>query len=801
LQATAAGAAAEEVVVFETVGPIQDFITAVRRIPGMEWLAEQEEEFAPDDDFFDPHDRTEMLPGRLYLVMTNQQAIRQLLSLWQRYKTNPNQAFDHGLAKWKHLFAQLRDVHVWDVQDRLRDTGVLQYWQEAVAIAGNQKIRCEVELWHRTDPQKQTRAFAAVSQAVNAAHGEVLSQAVINEIAYHGLLIDLPRASVAEIIEHEDTALLHSSEVMLFRPVGQSVFISTVDPPSPGPVLAPQPLPTGSARVAILDGLPVENHQYLAGRLVLDDPDGWAAAYPRSNRQHGTAMASLVVRGELDANEAALSRPVYMRPILKPNPNDWANNPPREGLPSDVLTLDLVHNAVLRIVGAEGGQQPVAPDVRVINLSIGDPDQLFNRAISAWARLLDWLSWRYNLLFIVSAGNHASDIALDIPRTGLAALAPDELQNQTITAVASDLRNRRLLSPSEGINVLTVGAVHADRSSPQHLGSRVNPFVQTNLPSPISASGSGFRGAIKPEILMSGGRQLYMEKMGTAHANATLLVARYSSEPGQRVAAPAVQEGDLSATRHACGTSNSAALATRGAARIDEVINQLRTGPDADGLSEDCVPVLLKTLLVHGAQWGPAYDILEGVLRNGVHLTRFKQQVARFLGYGEAAVDRVVSCTEARATLIGCGIIRTEEAHQFSVPLPPCLSGQRVPRRLTVTLAWLSPINPRHRNYRAASLSVEPPQSELRVRRKECDFRGVQRGTVQHEILEGEAATPFADGDALKFTVNCRADAGDLNDPIRYGIAVSLEVGVGVLLPIYDEVRVRVRPPVTITPR
>src|SRR5437867_2333436 len=37
LQSTAAGAAAEEVVVFETVGSIQDFITAVRRISGMEW--------------------------------------------------------------------------------------------------------------------------------------------------------------------------------------------------------------------------------------------------------------------------------------------------------------------------------------------------------------------------------------------------------------------------------------------------------------------------------------------------------------------------------------------------------------------------------------------------------------------------------------------------------------------------------------------------------------------------------------------------------------------------------------------
>jgi hypothetical protein len=801
LQATAAGAAAEEVVVFETVGSIQNFIAAVRRIPGMEWLAEQEEEFSPDADFFNTNDENEMLSGRLYLVMSNQQAIQQLLFLWQHYRANPNQAFAHGLAKWKQLFAQLHDVHVWDVQDRLRDTGVLKYWEEAVAIAGNQKVRCEVELWYRADSQKQARAYSAVSQAVSAAHGDVLAQTVIDDIAYHGVLIDLPRDSVAEIVAHPDNLLLRSSEIMLFRPVGQSVFVSPVDAPLPGSALASHPLPTGSPRVAILDGFPVENHQLLAGRLVLDDPDGWAAMCPIQHRQHGTAMASLVVRGELDTNDVPLNRPVYMRPLLKPNPNDWVNNPPREGLPSDVLTLDLVHRAVLRIVHGEGGLSPVAPDVRVINLSIGDPDQLFDRTVSAWARLLDWLSWKYNVLFVVSAGNHASDIILDIPRAGLSALTTDELQKQTIVAIARDVRNRRLLSPSEAINVLTVGALHTDRSNLQHLGHRKNPFVEIVLPSPISASGSGFRGAIKPEILMPGGRQLYTEKMGNTHANATLQVARYSSEPGHKVAAPGTQDGDISAIRYMCGTSDAAALATRGAARIDEIIAQLRTEPNGDTLGEDHGPVLIKALLVHGAQWGQAYGILEPILRNGAHLMRFKQQVARFLGYGASNINRVVNCTEARATLVGCGTIQAEEAHQFSVPLPPCLSGQRVPRRLTVTLAWFSPINPRHRNYRTAALSVDPPRSELRVERKECNFNSVQRGTVQHEILEGEAATAFANGDILQFTVNCRADAGEMTVPIHYGIAVSLEVGVGVTLPIYDEVRVRVRPPVAITAR
>ena len=44
--------------------------------------------------------------------------------------------------------------------------------------------------------------------------------------------------------------------------------------------------------------------------------------------------------------------------------------------------------------------------------------------------------------------------------------------------------------------------------------------------------------------------------------------------------------------------------------------------------------------------------------------------------------------------------------------------------------------------------------------------------------------------------VNCRADAGDISEPIRYGLAVTLEHAEGiriplVSLPIYQEVRDR----------
>src|SRR6266446_7848259 len=44
MRTEAAGLAPEEVVVPETIGPVEDFIVAVRKIEGLEWLGEVAEE-------------------------------------------------------------------------------------------------------------------------------------------------------------------------------------------------------------------------------------------------------------------------------------------------------------------------------------------------------------------------------------------------------------------------------------------------------------------------------------------------------------------------------------------------------------------------------------------------------------------------------------------------------------------------------------------------------------------------------------------------------------------------------------
>jgi len=74
----------------------------------------------------------------------------------------------------------------------------------------------------------------------------------------------------------------------------------------------------------------------------------------------------------------------------------------------------------------------------------------------------------------------------------------------------------------------------------------------------------------------------------------------------------------------------------------------------------------------------------------------------------------------------------------------------------------------------------------------------VQKGTVQHEVLEGNQVSEYQDGDDFCIAVTCQRDAGDFDRHVPFGLAVTLEVldhhQVGI--DIYNEIRDRLEAPV-----
>ena len=804
VQPNADGIEPERVLVIETVGAVENFVNAVKKVEGFEWLGEMDKEgIGPDDDFYDERHREKPLSGRLYWVLSNQQALQQMLSLWKRYKDAPDMDFkrgeNHGLAKFKSIFLQLKDIRRWNTLDRLEETGVLSAWRENLqdAAVSDTPVHCEIELWFRGNENKRNQAQRDITQHIEQAGGQIVSQATIPEISYHALLATLPRNQIQSILAgNRNVSFLQCDSVQFFRPCGQMVFgrESTDEEPETTDANADQPLPTGSPIIALFDGLPLENHALLSGRLTIDDPDDYTTSYTAAARKHGTTMASLIVQGDLNDGQNPLPRPIYVRPIMRPKQDHHGRW--QEYVPENVLFTDLLHRSVRRLLSeTEDGRPPVAPTIKIINLSIGDPARQFVNAMSPVAKLLDYLSEKHNVLFVISAGNHPEPIRLDQTWRDISALSPDEREAEVIKALYSGQRNRRLLAPAETINGLTIGALHSDSSAPA-MANRIDLLSHNFLPSPVSAFGGGYRRTIKPEIIFHGGRQLYAEPVTTAQPTA-FNVSEFIVAPGNKAASPNPL-GKNNATSFSRGTSNATALVSRSAGICyDSLMQLLDDQPNSVDL-DGCDVALLKTMLVHGCSWGEAKSRLGQILEQQGLAAR--KSVSRWMGYGVPDVQRVLECTRQRATILGFGKLSDEQAHLFNLPLPPSLGQQNIKRRLTVTLAWFSRIVPTTQKYRGASLWFEVPNNRIASQRQECDDDAVQRGTIQHEIFEGEQAEPIIDGHVLQIKVNCRKDADKIANPVAYGLAVSLEIAESVDIDIYSEIQTRIATSVQIQP-
>lgn len=734
---------------------------------------------------------TQPLSGRLFLSMSNRKAIDKLLSLWNQWDSG-DKKLPNRCGKWAEIFRQIKTMRRWDTPDRLRDTGVIEYWKDELKLkkGTSSKIIFEIELWYRNNDDQRKQIENKVRKLISNESGGIITTCTIKEIRFHAIKAELPPGKIERVLKSEYTKVFTCNDVMFFRPVGQC----RINVPQDGIKRDfKSGDTTGDPIVAILDGVPFIHHNLLEGRLILDDPDEFERSYSANARQHGTAMASLVCHGELDAKEEPLPRPVYFRPIMKPDPDDFINNPPYEIIPKEYFMEDLIERSVRRMFKSGDNEGPVAPTIKVINISIADSAKMFFNQLSSCAKLLDWLSYNHKVLFCVSAGNIPTDINLQKNIKELRSLSKDALLSNTMLKINEDIRNKKMLSPADSINSITLGSIHADRSTADNIGNRFDILPSTDLPSPISAHGLGFKNSIKPELYILGGRQLY-----DAKDNGLYSVSSSGLAPGQCVAASPATGGEINRCIYTRGTSNSAALATRSTAQIYEMLNSLMLENDLL-IEESNIAVILKTLIVHGASWTDGRSILEDILKTKDNSIKFKKTIARYLGFGIPNINRVLECTSQRATAIGFGKIKKDDKHNFRFPLPPCLSGINEMRRLTITLAWFSPINPANRKYRKANLSIEPPKDDIGVdRRINADWQQVKNGTVQHEIIEGNKVVSYQDGDFLAISVVCREDAESLDEEVPYGLAVTLETGEHIDLPIYEEIKARISIPVQV---
>lgn len=765
--------APESLLVIEITGSHVTFANAVMAIDGLAIIGEEAGDFLDGDEGEQD--------GFLYLAIPDSAALTSLLSLWTRYKRG--EVFDGRFAPWNRLFACLHDVRRWGPQDRVSDQDRITLLDSAGE--GDNSITLEIELAFYNTHEKRAAAEVALRQETVARGGRVRRSGLVTQISYHALLVDLPAREVVALAERQANSLASQSDVFALRP--QSIFqpftVEVAD------VLARNDaIPAGDPILAVLDGVPAANHPLLAGRILVDDPDDLESASV-GERKHGTSMSSLVVWGDLQKPEPALPRPIVVRPVT------YAPAFGDECFPDDTLIPDDMIRAVRRMVFGENGMPPSAASVLIINVSLGDQNKPFFRRMSPWARALDWLAYEYGLLFIVSAGN-APRLRLmhvaDADAYGL--VVGEERSRSGLVGLRDAMAERTILSPAEATNVLTVGALHDDtHTHPETMGMSHNPLPHGRLPSLLSRVGPGFLNAVKPDVLMPGGKL----RVETRPMEAPAVLG---FRGGSRLGGLRVASHDGVGTAWSGATSAAAALASRGAHQLHDAC-EAAYGELFSQLSKRTRAVIVKALLVHRSEIPPdGRSLVEEIFGPvGQHFgARRKKNLQRLFGYGIPAIDEATACLTSRASLWGYGVLGENDGLTFDLPIPQEMFGNNSARTVTATVAWMSPVEPGRRAYKSVRLQVEEPDVRplgVAAQRGQAEKTTTLRGTVFHRAWTGTVRRREAIN-SLQLVVSRRPDTSDeAPDQVPFGIAVSIESG-DISMPVYERVaqRIGIRP-------
>uniref|UniRef100_UPI00196101BC S8 family serine peptidase n=1 Tax=Oleisolibacter albus TaxID=2171757 RepID=UPI00196101BC len=353
---------------------------------------------------------------------------------FRQTENRSNKDLGVGYTPWQDVFGRLKELRKWGPEDRIspEDKGVLE--EIAEDLSEDESVRIEVELVYRPKKQEASNAQTSFEDRLRERGGRLITSQRIGPISYHGLLVEIPASELKAILSQEETSLRGANEVMHIRPQSLGNGIGTTDITAadfPARAAADRP-----PILALLDGAVVSGHPLLVGRTDGIDLFALEERTPVRDRKHGTAMASLIVHGDLNSpGSSPLPRRIITVPVMEFDGRE-------ECLPTERLAIDLVYEAVLHL------RQQTDADILIINLSLGNKRRPFHGQMSPWARLLDWLAWEHGILFVIAAGNDDGFITIEGYPTGTA-LENDKSDNRpkaVLRAVDARKAERRILS-------------------------------------------------------------------------------------------------------------------------------------------------------------------------------------------------------------------------------------------------------------------------------------------------------------------------------------------------------------------
>ncbi len=441
---------------------------------------------------------------------------------------------------------------------------------------------------------------------------------------------------------------------------------------------------------------------------------------------------------------------------------------------------------------------------RIFNLSVCDKDRPFfhdrEEAQSLVAATLERLARKYDVLFIVSAGNI---LPSDATKMHSESPYPKYLMRR-------DTTNNRILDPAQALTAITVGSIcQEERMGLPGRQANRSSLGTPGLLSPFSRTGPGIAGAIKPDLVEVGGNYAWDAVTNEAIVEPRLgiptLATTFTPDAIHGTAAEPFQK--------MVGTSVSAPRVSRLALAVLDYLNP-QSHPSAD---------LLRAFIVHSAQPLPG---VKQWFKDDPDFTGVHQGDWVYLsGYGQPDLDRLFRIDNHRYVAVfdsgsenALPLFHDHNRTQrgsvalFRIPVPTILrqTGYST-KRLAVTLAFRPPVkHSRLRtyagvrmawevfrsdadptlvwDYMAHSEDDEAPDDKPKLPDKyRLDKRAVfkrqrrSRGTLQHDIIEWKAHNFGNDASELKDFLLAVAvwpnwENMQIDQVQPYALVVSLEI-------------------------
>lgn len=513
-------------------------------------------------------------------------------------------------------------------------------------------VLVDVQLWPSHDDAEArrrlddaTRVLAATESTLVTTDRRALStlaRARVTSAALDALLdvgvVEAIRTPLAPFIEPSDW--LTASVDDLTRPPAIDVVVGVID-----------------------DGVH-DGHPLLADLIVSQaaEPAGHTWAPPT---HHGTLVAGLAAYGDFEAalrDHEPLPAPARLAVIrvLEHDPDDPDSDSTR--FPTEQTEHQTIETAI-RALHAQG--------VRIVNISIADPNAYSGPHVSVWTEALDRVARELDVVLVVAAGNR--QLPLD-GQLGPGVQAHASYPTYTLDAEA------RVAEPAVGANVVAVGSV-ARSSASAFPGGRSDPqdiaIARADELSPFSRTGPGvnctFRlGAIKPDFVHYGGNTVWTHMSRLNHLNPGASIVSTALEPSGRM------------FRVSSGTSYAAPRVARAAAEV------LQRRPAA---SANLVRALL----------GASASIPAEAAKQFAD----PKERHRAFGYGLPDGRRAAESDRNRVALLHEGAMAIDTAVIHPIPIPAAFATGKADRVITVAFAYDPPVRRQRREYLAGHIAVD----------------------------------------------------------------------------------------------